>query len=148
MGIHLVLILIGGVLLLTCMVLALVYAWRTGMFARQLKVQVVIGVAVLVYVGGLAMLTLGGGGELRTHSTTELYHFGARVHDYFVPFAWSKLFGPVTCALPGRHLHGSNFAESGLYLGLVLMQLAVIALAAAFARWSPPGCAGRRLPRW
>ena len=120
------------------MVMALVYAWRTGAFARQLKIQAGIGVAMLVYVGGLAALTLGGGGgALRAHPTSELYTYAARIHDYFVPFGASKLFGAATAPYLQASAHGSNFSESTLYLGLALMQLAVIALVAAFARWSP-----------
>jgi hypothetical protein len=131
-------ILIGGMLLLTCMVLALVYAWRTGTFAPQLKIQVAVGAAMLFYVGVLAVLTLGGGGgALRSHPTSEFYTYAARVHDYFVPFGASKLFGAATAPYLQANEHGSNFSESTLYVGLVLLQLAVIALVAAFARWSP-----------
>ncbi len=131
-------ILIGGALLLTCMILAVIYAWRTGGFVRQVKIQVGVGVATLVYIGALAALTLGGGSQLRTHPTSELYTYAARVHDYFVPFMGSKLFGAATAPYLQANEHGSNFSESTLYLGLVLMQLAIVALAAAFARWSPP----------
>jgi hypothetical protein len=132
-------ILVGGMLLLTCMVLAVIYAWRTDGVARQVKIQVGVGVAMLFYVGALAALTLGGGGgALRSHDSSELYAYAARVHDYFVPFGGSKIFGEATAPYLQAHEHGSNFSESTLYVGLVVLQLAVIALVAAFARWSPP----------
>jgi hypothetical protein len=132
-------ILIGGVLLATCMALALVYGWRTRTLRRQIILQVAVGIAVLIYIGVLAALALGaGGGGLRSHSESELYQYGARVHDYFVPFGRNILFGQDTAPWLQAHEHGSNFTESTLYLGLVVLQLGFIALVAAFARWSSP----------
>ena len=139
-------VLIGGVLLATCMAAVLVRAWLGGTLRRQLTAQGAIAASVVGYLAVLALVVLkvagGQGGTLRTHGLNELYVYAARVHDYFVPFGSSRLFGSSTAPWLQRHEHGSNFSESTLYLGIVVMSLALVGIIAALRRSSD-----RRL-RW
>lgn len=129
-------VLIGGILLAFAMAAALVAGWRTGRLSEQVRAQAVVGGASVVYLAGLAALTLGAGSAaLRSHDKQELYAYAARVHDYVLPFGRNKLFGDVTQSYlqASAQANGSNFAETTLYVGVFVLLLASLALATVVA---------------
>jgi hypothetical protein len=132
-------VLIGGVLFATCMVLAIVYAWRLGQLTQQLKAQLIIGACLATYVGVVYLVTISRGGQsLREHPQEYLTVFAARAHEYVVPFAHHRVFGETTLPWLVTQQHGSNFSETTLYLGIVVLALALVATFAALRPETPP----------
>lgn len=134
-------VLIGGVLLAMCAVLALAAAFRRGRSAAlrvQARAQAVVVGATMLYLAGVAALTLGGGGgSLRSNDVSFLTTYSARLHEYFVPFGRNVVFGDDTTGWLQKHQHGSNFSETTLYLGVVVLVLALVGLAFAALRRTP-----------
>jgi hypothetical protein len=131
-------VLIGGVLFATCLVLAIVYGWRVGEFKQQLKAQMVIAACLATYVGVVYLATVSGGQNLRQHPQEYLTVYAARAHEYVVPFAHHRLFGEKTLPWLVTQQHGSNFSETTLYLGIVVLALALVATFAALRPETPP----------
>jgi hypothetical protein len=103
---------------------------------RQLAPQAVAGALVLTYLVGFYALgtTTESGQGLRENNVQDLNIFSARVYEYFVPNADHPLVGSTTGPWLASHLHGSNPAESTLYLGLTIICLAVVAVVTALRR--------------
>ena len=128
-------LLIGGVLLGTLVALALIRAWRSGSLRSQLSSQAVICAAVGIYVGALAFFALSAGGEeLRENFPDDVLHYAARPYEYVVPFADHAVLGGQTSSWLGERLHQSNFGETTLYLGIVVLSLAALAAGWALLR--------------
>lgn len=131
-------LLIGGVLLATCMALTLAYGARIGAFRVHLFTQTVIAMIAALYVAVLAIFTLGrGGGSLRHHAPEEFTTYAARPAEYVVPYARGGIFGDTFLPYLAANQHGSNFSETTLYLGVVVLALAAAALIAAVGGWLP-----------
>lgn len=75
----------------------------------------------------------GGGGEV-SRPFEHLIIFSARPHEFFLPDRNNLLFGGLTSDYLTEHLHGSNFSENSLYLGLSLMILALVGAAVTVQR--------------
>lgn len=133
-------ILIGGVLLGVCLVTGVVIARTRGDVRRRVISMGVIGAAVVAYLGVISYLTLGSGGNsLRAHSTDALYTYAARAHEYVVPFGRNILVGDLTAPYLQERIHGSNFSESQLYLGLTVLALALLGGVFVLLRRAGPG---------
>lgn len=137
-------ILIGGVLYATLAALDLVSAARRKRFRVHLKPQLVAAALIVGYLGALSAVTLSSAeGTLREHPEAALTAYSARPLEYLLPPAGNLLLGDTTGPYLQRHLHGSNFTESTLYLGVSILALALVALVAGVRRRSSP--AARRL---
>ncbi len=134
-------VLIGGVLIAMCAVIALVAAWRRGGggLRVQARAQAVVAGSAVVYLAILSALTLeGGSGSLRAHDPSTVVDYAARLHEFFVPFGRNVVFGDETAPWLQQRQHGSNFTETTLYLGLVVLALAVVGLVVVLLRRTPP----------
>ena len=129
------LILIGGVLFGTLFAIELVVALaqhEARSRSRPLALSVFLPVAYLILLG---LVTLrGGSATLREHTIQELYVYSARILEYVVPPSGNLLFGHHTGPFLTERLHGSNFSESTLYLGVTILILAVVGVVGAIAR--------------
>lgn len=122
-------ILIGGVAFVTLALIALLSgAARREFLAAGRGVAVAGGVIVVVF-GAIGVLTvLAGGSEtgaLRTDSITDLYTYSARWLEWLLPDQNNFIFGGLTGPYLTSHLHGSNFAESSIYIGDSVLVLAL-----------------------
>jgi hypothetical protein len=105
-------------------VAAMSHRRRLGMRRAAVGVAVVFGEALLV---ALVILLLGRLGHIDTgyfvpRSKADLLAYGARPWEYVVPAYSNPHFG--TAAWLTARLHGSNFAESSLYVGWTTILLA------------------------
>jgi hypothetical protein len=75
----------------------------------------------------------GGGGEIN-RPFEHLVIFSARPHEFLLPDRNSLLFGGLTEGYLTEHLHGSNFSESSLYLGISLIVLALVGVVVTVRR--------------
>ena len=103
-------------------------ALRSG--ARRAAAGLVAAVAlppILVYGTLFAARNGGEGTASLARADSDLTTYSARAAEFVVPTHGSLLFGDETRGYLGAHLHGSNFAETSLFVGWV-----TIALAAAF----------------
>lgn len=127
-------ILMGAVLAAACGVVVLVLGWRTQ--RTPTVTALAISVAPVVLLAGL-LLTLQtvaaaeGAAGARTHVLDELVVFSARPHEYVVPDRNNVLVGNLTEPFLVERLHGSNFSENSIYVGLSVLALAAIGLAVA-----------------
>ena len=97
-----------------------------------MKGVVAAGVPVVAVFGAIGVLTLlagsGSTGCVRTQSITELYTYSARALEWLLPDRNNLIFGGLTSPYLTSHLHGSNFSESSLYLGVSVIVLALAGL--------------------
>ena len=121
-------ILIGGVAWVTLVVVGTAMRVVRGERSAGLRTGSISAVPILVLFGGLgavALLTGGAAsGTLHTQSIHELYVYSARPLEWILPDRHNLVFGGLTSGFLTRHLHGSNFGESSLYLGLSVLALA------------------------
>ena len=139
-------ILIGGVAFGTMAIIALV----AGVARRELldagKAVTLAGGVIVLVLGAIGVLTvLAGGGEtgaLRTESITELYTYSARWLEWFLPDKNNLILGGLTGPYLTSHLHGSNFAESSLYIGDSVVVLALFGIYLGIVQLVKRGRAG------
>jgi hypothetical protein len=126
-------ILLAGVAYATLTIATLFIAGRERELRRQLAPQAVAAGLIVVYLVVFYVLSVYAdvGQGLRTHSVAELNAFSARPYEYVVPWAGQPLFGTGTGPWLARHIHGSNAAESTLYLGISMIVLALFAIGTA-----------------
>jgi hypothetical protein len=99
--------------------------------------QAIAAAVVVVFLGFLGLLASGPQGNslgLRTNGVPEFNAYAARPLEYVIPDTQSPLFGSDTAHYLSEHLHGSNFAEATLYVGITVILLALVALAAFLRR--------------
>ena len=130
-------ILMGAVLAAACGVVALLACWRRQR-TEVIKALAVALAPVLLLAGLLLALQTVAASEgavgARTHVLEELVVFSARPHEYVVPDRNNVLVGERTEPFLVEHLHGSNFSESSIYVGLSVLVLAGIGVAGALGR--------------
>jgi hypothetical protein len=134
-------ILFGGVAWATLAVTSLLISWRRGRFREQLAGQAVAGVIVVCFLAGLYALSTQASGNasgVRTNGIQALITYSARPLEYVVPPITNPFFGSKTGPFLEARLHGSNFAESMLYVGVSVILLAVVAAVAAARRRLEP----------
>jgi len=124
-----------GALLLVAAVL-LLRQIGLGQAVRRLiaPVGASLGVPVLVY--GIASQGAAEDGIATPRNLHELVFYGARPWEYLVPSYRNRLFGDEVAPWLVRHLHGSNFSETSLYVGWITIFLAAGWLVWALARRS------------
>lgn len=125
-------VLIAGVGFAAAALVALLLGWSRGTLGahvRSIAWASAVVVALVASLGALQLLAGGGeAGGLRTQSLSELTVYSARLHEFVVPDRDNLLVetGPFLEA----RLHGSNFSENSLYLGLSVLALALVAAGA------------------
>jgi hypothetical protein len=134
-------ILLGGVAYVAAAIGSLAVAWRAGRLRRMLGPQAITAGIVVVFLGFLVVLSTGPQGNstgVRVNGIAALNTYSARPWEYVVPDAQSPLFGGDTANFLETHIHGSNAAESTLYVGVTVILLALVACWALVRRRLPP----------
>lgn len=127
-------ILIAGVAFVVMAIIVLLAAAARGELLASVKGVVLAGGVIVLVFGAIGVLTvLAGGGEtgtLLSEQITELYTYSARWLEWVLPDQNNLIFGGLTAHYLTTHLHGSNFAESSIYLGdsVVVMALGGVCL--------------------
>jgi hypothetical protein len=131
-------ILIGGVTYVTLCWVAFAAGLVRGEGRAALKAVLLSVVPVVALFGALGVLTASAGGtaagSVRVQNISELYTYSARFFQWVLPDVNNLLFGGLTRPYLMSHLHGSNFSESSLYLGLSVIALALTGLVLAVRR--------------
>jgi hypothetical protein len=131
-------LLIGGVQYATLAAVGIGVAIvrRDGSLRPQLRAQLVGAAVVVCFSLGLVTLASasGRGTGVGERTLDELTAFSARPYEYLVPPSGNELVGDRTGPWLAKRLHGSNFAESTLYVGLSMIALSLVALVAAVRR--------------
>jgi hypothetical protein len=131
-------ILIAGVAYVTLSWVAFAAGVIRGEGRAALKAVLLSVVPIVALFGALGVLTASAGGNgagsVRVQNISELYTYSARFLQWFLPDANNLLFGGLTRPYLVSHLHGSNFSESSLYLGLSVVALALTGLVLAAGR--------------
>lgn len=102
-----------------------------GQAVRRLIVPIGASLAVPVLVYGIASQGAAENGIATPRNLHELVFYGARPWEYLVPSYRNPLFGDDVAPWLVRHLHGSNFSETSLYVGWI-----TIILAAGWLVWA------------
>ena len=130
-------VLIAGVSFATMAVVVLAAGAARGETRAALKSVVVACAPIVVLFAGIgALATIAGSsatGAVRTQSIQELYTYSARWLEWVLPDRHNLIFGGATSGYLTSHLHGSNFSESSLYLGVSVIVLAWGGVALAIA---------------
>ena len=121
----------GVIALVALAALLPITAWfqrrRFGLGGAAVRLAVAgtiaLGVGAVVY--GIASLGESGGQIAPKQDISFLAYFGARIWEFFVPAADNGMLGDSTYGFLSNHLHGSNFAESTLYVGWLTLLLAL-----------------------
>jgi hypothetical protein len=124
-------ILIGGVAYFAAAIASLAVAIPARRFRLVLTAQAITAGIVLAFLGSLASLTRGHAADslsLPANGLAEFNTYSARPLEYFLPDVHSLLFGSDTAGYLTTHLHGSNFSESTLYVGVTVIALAIAAM--------------------
>jgi hypothetical protein len=127
-------ILIGGVGYFGALVASLLTARRDRCLVATLRLQAITGgivVVFLVFLGALAVRTPGNTLGVRVNNLAQFTTYSSRWLEFVVPDSSSPLFGANTRAYLTSHLHGSNFGEATLYVGVTVLMLALVACGAA-----------------
>jgi hypothetical protein len=120
-------ILIGGVAYAVLAVVTIVMAHARGMGRVAVKAVGLSAVPIIALLAAIGALTVLAGqtGAIRTQDLQQLVVFSARVPEWLLPDRNNFLFGGLTRPYLSSHLHGSNFGESSLYLGVSVIVLAL-----------------------
>ncbi|MGH2870651.1 MAG: hypothetical protein ACRDNK_24170 [Solirubrobacteraceae bacterium] len=136
-------ILIGGVGFAVMEVVLLAVGMARHQGREVIRVAAVATLPILGLLGALGALTVLAGsaasGTIRTQDLQELYTYSARWLEWLLPDRHNLLFGGLTSRYLTEHLHGSNFSESSLYLGLSVAVFAAGGVAMAARRMRAAG---------
>ena len=131
-------LLIGGVSFAVMAVVVLASSGLRGELVAAVRGLLAAVVPIVLVFGGIGVLTLlAGGGEtgaVRTQDITELYTYSARLVEWVLPDRNNLIFGGLTSPYLTSHLHGSNFSEASLYMGVSVIVLALAGLWLAIVR--------------
>jgi hypothetical protein len=129
-------ILFGGVLYATLAVVGLVAAARARRFRPQLAAQALTGAIVGAFLVALLVLASQAPEALgtRTNDLANLTTYSARPFEYVVPPAAHPVWGGATKPWLVERLHGSNPAESTLYVGISVLLVALLTVVALLRR--------------
>jgi hypothetical protein len=102
----------------------------------HLKAQLVGAAIVVAFTIALVLLSIASARGTGTEENTlqALYTYSARPFEYLVPPAGNPIFGEHTGPWLEKHIHGSNFAENTLYVGVSLCLLSLVSLWSAARR--------------
>lgn len=126
-------ILLAGITYLTLLIADLVIAGRGRELRTHLRAQAPAAGIVLAYLMVFRLLASAteAGQGLRANPREELITYSARLQEYVFPNADHEIFGGWTRGYLETHMHGSNMTESMLYVGIVVLALAVVAIVGA-----------------
>lgn len=131
-------ILIGGIAFVVMELVVLAVGWAEHRVRAASKAVVLAGLPIVAVFGGLGALTILAGGSatgtLRTQSIDQLYTYSARWLEWVLPDRNNLIFGGLTRSYLTNHLHGSNFSESSLYIGISVIALAAVGSVQAVRR--------------
>jgi hypothetical protein len=130
-------VLFGGMTYAVVAAVTLLIAWRNRSLRTQMKPQTIAAVIVCVFAAALGVLSITGESEgigVRTHTTAELGFYAARPLEYLLPDVQSPLLGSDTRPYLASYPHEGTGFENTLYVGITIVALALIALAACAAR--------------
>lgn len=128
-------VLLGGVVLATLAAGDLLLSVRGGALLRHLRAQAIAcGMALAVLGVYAAVNATAPSSGVRSHPLSELYIYSARALQYVVPTPDTPLAGGATAGWWSTHMQGSVLTEKGLYVGLVTLALALVAVVAAATR--------------
>jgi hypothetical protein len=131
-------ILFAGVMALGFTPVALLFARRRGVLRPTAAALAVAGVIGLAWLGGMVALNRAAPtSEVRTHTTQEAITYSARWEEYVVPTNEHPIFGTSAGNYRASHLHGSNFSENTLYVGVSILVLALLGLVTAVRHPGP-----------
>jgi hypothetical protein len=134
-------LLIGGVMYAALLAVGIALPLlRRHDVARHLRAQLACAGIVCVFAGLLVLISAASarGTGVDEHTLQALITYSARPFEYLVPPAGNAIFGDQTGPWLVRHIHGSNFAESTLYVGDSLVVLSLVALLYAVRRRLTP----------
>jgi hypothetical protein len=119
---------VGSVSAATLVTVALaLHSRRLGLRAALGKYvlagSLVVAVPVLVYAATIVGNANGVGSP---RSAADLFVYGARPWEYVLPSYRNPYFGDDVGPFLIRHLHGSNFSETSLYVGWLTILLALV----------------------
>jgi hypothetical protein len=125
-------ILFAGVIALALGAVALFFAWRRGQLRPAVVALAIAGGLALTWpVAMLAVDRTAPQSEVRTHTLEEAVAYSARAAEYVVPTSEHPVVGDAADRYRASHLHGSNRSENTLYVGVTVLLLALLGLAAA-----------------
>lgn len=126
-------ILLAGLTYLALLAASLLVSWQDGALREQARAQAPAAGLVLAYLIVFRLLATAAeaGQGLRVNSREELIAYSARFQEYLFPNADHAIFGGWTRSYFADHMHGSNPTESLLYVGIVVLLLALVAIGAA-----------------
>ena len=122
-------VLIAGVEFMVLAAVACALGAMAGTLGRAVRAVALACVPVVVLLAGLGVLSVVAGGEgsagPQTSSLDELTQYAARAHELVLPDRNNLIFGDRTRGYLESHLHGSNFSEASVYLGVSVLLLAL-----------------------
>jgi hypothetical protein len=134
-------LLLAGVVFATLFVVTLIVAALRSRPALRATVKSLAWtlppLGIYFVIVGLATRADATGQGVRTHNLQELIVYSARWYEYVVPPVTNPIFGDGDDPWLRSHLHGSNFSESRLYIGVSCILLAVAGLALVLRRTGP-----------
>jgi hypothetical protein len=135
-------ILFAGVMAIGFAAAGLLFARQRRLLRPMISAFAIAGSVAAVWVVAMAILDRAAPySEVRTHTIEEAVAYSARAAEYVVPTSEHPLFGDQAGQYRASHLHGSNYSENTLYIGISVLLLASIGLIAAARRPGP----GRRI---
>lgn len=131
-------VLMGGVMMVTLAVADLLLALRDRDFWAHGKSVALAGTLPLVTLAAYGAINASApASQLRSRSLSDLLTFTARPLEYLVRPPDSVVLRGRTQNWWDTHLNGSNLSEAGLYLGVTVVALAVVAVTFALLRRFP-----------
>jgi hypothetical protein len=130
-------VLFGGAMLAGVVVAALV-AGRDRQ--RQVRGFAIASAMTAVWLGGMLLVATQASStdEIRDHPIEAAYTYSARAIEYVVPADRHPLVGEEAGRWRAEHLHGSNASENNLYVGVVVLLLALAGFLLATRRRGDP----------
>ncbi len=121
-------ILIGGVAFAVMAAVVIGTGAARGRAGPACRAVAVAGLPILALIGALGALAAAArsatAGGVQTQDIDQLYTYSARWAEWLLPDRHNLLFGGLTDHYLVSHLHGSNFGESSVYLGISVLALA------------------------
>ncbi len=125
-------ILFVGVAYVTIATTTLLLSWHSKHLRQTFIPQLIAALIVVIFLAFLGILsTLAAAGlGVRVHGLGDLYAYSARPLEYLLPDIKNPIFGGLTRHYIETHQHGSGNIEDTLYVGLTIILLALVAVAA------------------
>jgi hypothetical protein len=127
-----------GFVALTTLLLVAAVMQRARLGARRVVRLFSLGFApsllVVLVVDAMGRLGAGFNGVATARSVGDLAVYGARPWEFVIPSYRNIVFGGSVSPWLAKHLHGSNFSETSLFVGWLTLLLAIFWIAYALTR--------------